>query len=228
MTALKAVTASKGARRRMVTVAALAAGAALALSGCGAGQISQTAAQVAAVNGNHADINKISLRNVHIVYPGEGYNNAQGGKALIALSVINNSESVPDELTSITTDLGPVKITGPAGDAKFEIAPQQTVVAGASTEHGAAKPDAHDATPTTGHGAPATGDKPSQDPAAKPATIEISGLTRDITPGLTYAVKFNFKQGGTIQVQVPVDAGTGTERHESDKSGAAEPAKGGH
>ncbi|MFD0361787.1 hypothetical protein ACFQZZ_10070 [Nocardia sp. GCM10030253] len=220
------MTASKGARRRMATVAALAAGAALALSGCSAGQIAQTAEQVAAVNGNQADINKISLRNVHIVYPGEGYTNVQGAKALIALSIINNSESVPDELTSVTTELGPVKVSGPAGDAKFEIAPQQTVVAGPSTV--AAKPDAHGAAPTTGHGAPAAGDKPSIDPAAKPATIEISGLTRNITPGLTYSVKFNFKQNGTIQVQVPVDAGTATERLESDKSGPGEPAKGGH
>jgi hypothetical protein len=208
----------------MVTVAALAAGAALGLSGCSAGQIAQTATQVAAVNGNHADINKISLRNVHIVYPAEGYTNIQGGKALIALSIINNSETVPDELTSVTTDLGPVKIAGPASGAKVEIAPQQTVVAGPSAA-AAAEPEAHAAAPTTAH---ETGDKPSSDPAAKPATIEISSLARNITPGLTYTVKFNFKQNGTVQVQVPVDAGLGTDRHESDKSGAAEPAKGGH
>ena len=59
------------------------------------------------------------------------------------------------------------------------------------------------------------------DPEARPILIEITGLTKDITPGLTYNVAFNFKQNGTVQVQVPVDAGT-TARHESDKSGAAE------
>ncbi|MBP0656566.1 hypothetical protein J8J20_22085, partial [Mycobacterium tuberculosis] len=59
----------------MVTVAAFAAGAALALSGCSAGQISQTANQASAINGNFADVEEISLRNVHIVFPGEGYTN---------------------------------------------------------------------------------------------------------------------------------------------------------
>jgi copper(I)-binding protein len=208
VTALKAVTASKGARRRMVTVAALAAGAALVLSGCGAGQISQTAVQAAAVNGNHADINKIALRNVHIVFPGEGYTNTKGGNALVALSIINNSESVPDELTSITADLGTVKITPPPGDPAFIIAPQQTVVA-AATGHASAKPEV---APSTAPGAQPT-DMPAIAPEAKSGLIEITGLTKDIIPGLTYTVSFNFKQNGTVQVQVPVDAGS-ADRHE--------------
>ena len=47
MTALKAITASNGTKvsRCAIAVAALATGAALALSGCSAGQISQTASQ---------------------------------------------------------------------------------------------------------------------------------------------------------------------------------------
>ncbi|MGW5141264.1 hypothetical protein ACWEPH_19520 [Nocardia beijingensis] len=237
MTALKAVTAPKGARRRMVTVAALAAGAAIALSGCGAGQVSQTAQQVAAVNGNHADVGRIALRNVHIVYPSEGtgYNNTKGGKALIALSIVNNGESVADELTSITTDLGTVKITPASGKSVVELAPQQTVVAATQPVKREAAPTTTSAAPTSAprsaaptttadshgageHGSPAAG----QDPEANPILIEITGLTRDIAPGLTYNVSFNFKQNGTVQVQVPVDAGQHTERHESDKSGPAE------
>ncbi|WP_218023403.1 hypothetical protein, partial [Nocardia altamirensis] len=147
MTALKAVTALKKARRRMVPVAALAAGAAIALAGCSAGQISQTADQVAAINGNTADVGKIALRNVHIVLPhepGSDYTNTKGGKALIALSIINNSPSVPDELTSITSDLGTVKITPAAGKPKVELAPQRTVVAAAApVKPGAPAHDSH-------------------------------------------------------------------------------------
>ncbi|MET9027962.1 hypothetical protein ABZW96_20415 [Nocardia sp. NPDC004168] len=239
MTALKAVTAPKGARRRMVTVAALAAGAAIALSGCGAGQIAQTAEQVAAVNGNHADVGRIALRNVHIVYPSEGtaYNNAKGGKALIALSIINNGESVPDELTSITTDLGTVKITPASGKSVVELAPQQTVVAASQPVKREAASTTTSAAPTTSAGAPTSAPRSAaptttaeshgspaaaEDPEANPILIEITGLTKDIAPGLTYNVSFNFKQNGTVQVQVPVDAGQHTERHESDKSGPAE------
>ncbi|MGY4100252.1 hypothetical protein ACW2Q0_11965 [Nocardia sp. R16R-3T] len=231
MTALKAVTASTGARRRMVSVAALAAGAALVLSGCGAGQVSQTATQVAAVNGNHADIDRISLRNVHIVFPASGteYTNAKGGKAIIALSVVNNGETVADELTSIATDLGTVKITPPAGAPAFRIAPQQTVVAATSPAAvTAAKSDERGATPSgtaaaTTSAAP-SGDKAAVDAEKRPGLIEITGLTKDITPGLTYPVTFNFKQNGTVTVQVPVDAGAVTERHE----GQTAATKGGH
>ncbi|MCP2278301.1 hypothetical protein APR11_005582 [Nocardia amikacinitolerans] len=228
MTALNAVTASSGARkpRLMVTVAALAAGAALALTGCSAGQVSQTANQAPAINGNNAEVEDISLRNVHIVYPSEGYTNAQGGKALIALSIVNNSETVTDELTSVTTDLGQVKITPPSGASSVKLAPQQTVVAAASEQGGQGSADSHG----DDHGSDSHGSQPTKqqaaDPEAKPATIEITGLTKDITPGLTYTVSFNFKENGTVQVQVPVDAGTEAERHESDKSGPA--AGGGH
>ncbi|MFF3227858.1 hypothetical protein ACFYV7_34035 [Nocardia suismassiliense] len=233
MTALKAVTALKKVRRRMVPVAALAAGAAIALTGCSSGQISQTADQVAAINGNNADVGKIALRNVHIVYPAGGteYTNTKGGKAVIALSIINNSPSVPDELTSLTSDLGTVKITPAAGKSKVELAPQQTVVAATKPVRPATQAgDSHSAAPTSAKpGTPdahgddhATAPVATDDPAAQPILIEITGLTRDITPGLTYNVAFNFKQNGTVQVQVPVDAGTHTERHESDLSGPAE------
>ncbi|WP_067845011.1 hypothetical protein [Nocardia lijiangensis] len=229
MTALKAVTASSVARkpRLVVTVAALAAGAALALSGCSAGQVSQTANQAPAINGNNADVEDISLRNVHIVYPGEGYTNVKGGKALIALSIVNNSETVADELTSVTTDLGQVKITPPSGASAVKLAPQQTVVAAAAEPSAKTSTDSHgnDSHGSDSHGTQSTEQK-TADPAAKPATIEITGLTKDITPGLTYTVSFNFKENGTVQVQVPVDAGTEAERHESDKSGPA--AGGGH
>ncbi|MGW5440044.1 hypothetical protein [Nocardia asteroides] len=239
MTALKAVTAPS-ARRRMVTVAALAAAAGIALSGCSAGQHTQTSSQAAAINGNHANVGDISLRNVHIVYPAAPAEHEKGGKAVIALSIINGSEIVTDELTSVTTDLGTVKLTGPAGDAKFVLKPQQTVVAGPvkatgekpeeADHHGATSTTAApttSASPTTGAPATATGDTPSIDPAAKPGSIEITGLSKTIYPGLTYNVTFNFKDAGTVQVSVPVDAAE-VDRVENDKSGPAPEGAGGH
>ena len=59
MTALKAPT------RRVVTALALAAGAALTMSACSAGQITQTSTQVPAINGSNVDAGSIALRNVH-------------------------------------------------------------------------------------------------------------------------------------------------------------------
>lgn len=196
VTALKATTASKS-RRRAVTVAALAAGAVLALSGCGAGQISQTASQAAAVNGNSANVGSIALRDVRFLIPAtEEFNNAKGGKAVLAFSAINLSDKKVDELVSITTDLGQVKIAD-----KFSIAPQTTVVADKPTAKDAAEPAA---------------DK-TGDPNAKPVLIEVDGLTKDVTPGLTYPLTFVFKEGGTVVVNTPVDAGPGSVRTEPAK-----------
>lgn len=219
MTALTAVTAASPVaptrRRRMMTVAALAAGAALALSGCSAGQISQTADQDAAINGNTADIGTIALRNVHIVYPSDAgpHNNTKGGQAALALSIVNTGETVSDELTSVTTDLGTVKITPAEGD-KLEIAPSETVVV---------------STPQAGAETGTTGETVSTDAGeTSPASIEITGLTQDITPGLTYHVSFNFKENGSVSVAVPVDAGLEAPRHESELSKSTTGPAGGH
>ncbi|MGV9666353.1 hypothetical protein ACWDUL_23570 [Nocardia niigatensis] len=203
MTALKATTASKP-RRRAVTVAALAAGAVLALSGCGAGQVSQTATQVAAVNGNSADVGSIALRNVRFLLPQtEEYNNAKGGKAVLAFSAVNLSDSKTDQLVSISTELGQVKIAD-----KIELKPSATVVAD--------KPTAKDAAQAAALKEQNAGES-AADPNAKPVLIEVTGLTKDVTPGLTYPLTFVFKEGGTVVVNTPVDAGANNPRQEPAK-----------
>ncbi|WP_280335574.1 hypothetical protein [Nocardia wallacei] len=262
MTALNATTASKAPRRalrkaprrvvrkaprRVVAVAAVAAGAALALSGCSAGQISQTASQVAAVNGNSANVGKVALRDVRILLPqSEEYTNAKGGKALLAFSAINDGATKPDELASITSDLGQVKITPANPQLPF----QQTLVAGKRGEAHASAPSssaapsstAPSSTPASGTSASAAptttgaaaghqaeGHGAAEHPAepAAPILVEITGLTRDVTPGLTYQVTFNFKENGTVQVPVPVDAGPDTARKEGAPAAEGE-HKGGH
>lgn len=231
MTALKAITASNGTKvsRCAIAVAALATGAALALSGCSAGQISQTASQVPAVNGNAATVGNVALRDVRILLPqSEEYTNAKGGKAVLAFSAINEGSSKTDKLVSVTTDLGKVNFIPSAP----ELVPGQTVLAGSAAEAARANEAAPTAapnpapasssaaTPTPEHSASpreegaGTPDQPA-DPAANPLLVEITDLTQDVVPGLTYGVTFNFKEGGTVQVQVPVDAGPKTPRHES-------------
>ncbi|MGW0181968.1 hypothetical protein [Nocardia sp. NPDC003345] len=219
MTALNAATAANPVsptrrRRRLVTVAALAAGAALALSGCSAGQVSQTADQVAAINGNTADIGAIALRNVHIVYPGNGSPaNTTGGQAALSLSIVNTGETVTDELTGVTTDIGTVKITPAQGD-KLQISPSETVVV--------STPAAGAETHTTGETIQTEGG------STEHARIEVTGLTKNIIPGLTYDFTFNFKESGTVEVQVPVDAGLDTARLESELSKSTTGSAGGH
>ncbi|MBM4565847.1 hypothetical protein GS441_10490 [Rhodococcus hoagii] len=191
---MTALTASP--TRRVMAAVALAAGATLMLSACGAGQISQTATQVAAINGNQATSGDIALRNVHVVYPNsEEFSIEPGGDAELAFTAVNLSESKSDRLKSIKTDYaGSVKID--EKDGTLEIKPQFAL--GAAT-------------------------RTSRFPEEAPEHVSLIDVTlqdirEGVRPGLTFPVIFTFENAGDIVVQVPVDAGPKTERHESEKS----------
>jgi copper(I)-binding protein len=92
-------------------VAALTIGASV-LTGCAAGQISQTADQIANVDGAQGTVGPIGVRQALLATP-EGANYAKGSQAPLTLWISNDSQD-PDTLTGISTDAGTVKITGTA------------------------------------------------------------------------------------------------------------------
>ncbi|WP_235916410.1 hypothetical protein [Antrihabitans cavernicola] len=197
--------------RRVVVAVALAAGAALALAGCGAGQISQTALQVPAVNGNQANVGSIALRNVHVLYPdSQEYTNKKGGKAALAFVAANNSASLPDQILKITTDNATVTITP---QNRTEVPGGGVLVAN-----------------TNKSDAPTDQLQSADDPEADPVLVELTDLKQDVSPGLTVPITFSFKRAGDVTVSVPVDAGDAA-RHSSDKSKSdseAAPTHGGY
>ena len=191
---MTALTASP--TRRVMAAVALAAGATLMLSACGAGQISQTATQVAAINGNQATSGDIALRNVHVVYPNsEEFSIEPGGDAELAFTAVNLSESKSDRLKSIKTDYaGSVKID--EKDGTLEIKPQFAL--------GAGNPDVS---------------VPEEAPEhVSLIDVTLQDIREGVRPGLTFPVIFTFENAGDIVVQVPVDAGPKTARHESEKA----------
>src|SRR6201997_1961811 len=101
--------------RRSSRVAELAAGGligAVALAGCSAGQLSQTASQESAVDGNQAVINNVALRNVHIQAQQNSDFLHPGATVDLVLVVVNQSPDVTDKLVGISTDIGKVTVTG--------------------------------------------------------------------------------------------------------------------
>ncbi|MDP7738392.1 hypothetical protein QXL92_27045 [Mycobacterium paragordonae] len=154
--------------------------AVVALSGCGTGQISQTAAQEPAVNGNRLTINNVALRDIRIQAAQTG-DFLQPGKTVdLVLVAINNSPDVNDRLTGITSDIGNVTVSGdaklPAGKMLIIGTPDgQAVAPGPAEGNGAAK-----------------------------ATVNLS---KPITNGLTYKFTFKFEKAGEASVQVPITAG---------------------
>jgi len=203
------VTALNAPTRRVATALALAAGAALTLSACGAGQISQTATQVAAINGNSGNVGQIALRNVHVIYPdSEEYSLEPGGKAALGFSIVNLDPYTPDKLTGISTDFA----AAATGVGDLEIPPGRSVVAGLPPAEAAeAEELVVDESPKP------AGDEEEPDTAV-PVAVELTGLKEGVRPGLTIPVTFTFAEAGDVTISVPVDAGPEMERNQSDKS----------
>lgn len=106
---------------RLFAASAGLAACGLILTGCGAGQISQTAGQEAAVNGMSANVKNIVLRNVHLQAVQSGDFLQPGKTVPLVFVAANNSPDVNDKLIGITSDVGTVALSGdgaiPAGRA---------------------------------------------------------------------------------------------------------------
>ena len=177
---------SKPRSSRRSRVAALAAAGligAVALAGCSAGQLSQTASQESAVDGNAARINNVALRNVHIQAQQSSDFLPPGATVDLALVVVNESPDVVDKLVGITTDIGKVTVTGdptlPAGGTLFV-------------------------------GNPRGPNKKAADTAAAVEAAEsvkaTVALSKQITNGPNYNFTFNFEKAGTVSLAVPISA----------------------
>jgi hypothetical protein len=151
-----------------------------ALSGCGAGQISQTATQEPAVNGNRVTFNNVALRDIRIQAAQTGDFLQPGRTVDLVLVAVNQSPDITDRLMSISSDIGTVTVSGdarlPAGGMLFIGPPEgQRVAPGPLQSNNAAK-----------------------------ASVN---LTKPITNGLTYNFTFNFEKAGQASVMVPISAG---------------------
>lgn len=168
------------ARVALVGVAILVA---VVLSGCGAGQISQTAVQEPAVNGNRITINNVALRDIRIQAKQTNDFIQPGRSVELALVAVNQSPDVADRLVGITSDIGSVTVSGdarlPANGMLFIGRPEgQNVAPGPMDSNNVSK-----------------------------ATVN---LAKPISNGLTYNFTFTFEKAGQGTVSVPITAGLGS------------------
>lgn len=170
-----------------VAAAAIASGLLIGTTACGAGQISQTANQAPAINGNEIDAGPLALRDVHIVFPKDGSTEefVNGGPLEMAFLIANRSADTADKLEGISfaDGSGSVDIEG-----KTDIAPNQSLRAGTP---------ALLLTPST---------QPSN-PSEERITVTVTGAPDNVTPGLTIPMVFDFQNAGEKTIEVPVDAG---------------------
>lgn len=107
----RSVTSTPLRRSVWAAVAALALGASL-LTGCAAGQIAQTADQIAGVDGAQGTVGPIGVRDALLAMP-QGKNYPKGSQAPLMLWITNDA-ATSDTLTAITTSAGTVTISGNA------------------------------------------------------------------------------------------------------------------
>ena len=169
-------------KRFDVRASRLAAGAlvaGVALTGCSAGQVSQSANQQPAVNGTVDNVGEIALRNVFLRAPQTTDYVQPGSEVELLFAAANDSTDVADELVSVTSDIGTVALSGdtvvPAGGILLVGTPDDPMEL-AATERG----DEAEATVT---------------------------LSEPITNGLTYEFTFNFANAGSTTFPVPISAG---------------------
>jgi copper(I)-binding protein len=168
-------------------LAACGLAVAVALSGCGAGQVSQTATQEPAVNGTSVTAGAIALRNIHLRAV-QSTDYVQPGRDVeLIFTAVNTSPDVNDKLVSITSDVGTVSLSGdttvPAGGVLVVGQPDGQVAALESAE------------------------------AAEAVKAKVD-ISKPITNGLTYQFTFDFEKAGETSVQVPISAGEAPRRVE--------------
>ncbi|MDG3016052.1 hypothetical protein [Speluncibacter jeojiensis] len=168
---------SRPARRALVALA-LSAGAAFGLSACSAGQISQTANQVPAVNGTEAKIGALYVRDAQIMFPqGNEKPGSEPAKANLTFTVANGNPGASDRLTG-------VEVTGATATI---VEPDKAIVPGGQTLTAAM---------------PAT-DQPVN-PATAPIHIAVTDLSNSIRPGLNVPITLDFEGAGPLHMSVPV------------------------
>jgi copper(I)-binding protein len=158
--------------------------AAVVLTGCGAGQVSQTAVQEPAINGTSTwagdPTSGVALRNVHLRAPQTSDYVQPGSKVDLLFVAVNESAANPDRLVSITSDVATVAISGNA-----TVPPAGTLVIGT-----------------------ADGQPSPLDATERADTVEAGvTLTKPISNGLTYDFTFKFERSGEATVAVPISAG---------------------
>ena len=106
-------TARRPRRTLVPTSLALLAAASLALGGCAAGQYSQTANQVAAIDGANGTVGDLTVLNARLA-PTDKEDYPAGSNARLLLWISNDSLT-PDTLSGVSTSAAKsVKITGDA------------------------------------------------------------------------------------------------------------------
>jgi len=206
---------------------------ALALAGCGAGQITQTSSQASGVGGASANVGQIAIREAAFAFTGDGKSAAiypAGGEAPLTMTVVNFGSQV-DKLTNVSSPAAEsARITGDATIASGRVLLVEGLPAGEPAgAPGAAAPGAS-AQATAGPGAsaqatPAPGASAQATPAPAASAQAAPAPGAEATPGPTEQAS-SAPTAGANPGSRPAPATAGPEAAATAAAGAAAPSSG--
>ncbi|EWC62165.1 hypothetical protein UO65_2531 [Actinokineospora spheciospongiae] len=197
-----------GGRRLAPALAGLGLAAVLGVTGCSAGQITQTDSQLPAVNGAEHTQGAIALRNAVLAYP-EGGSYPEGSEAPLVLTIVNTG-SADDALTEVTSPVAAsATVTGskdlPGGFAIEVGTPGENAEVGGHSS--AAPTPTPSGAPSSAPGsvAPTTSAKAPNEKLGE-LEIVLEDINTRLFPGKTVPVTFVFANAGPVTVELPIGA----------------------
>ncbi|TDB70321.1 copper chaperone PCu(A)C [Micromonospora sp. KC723] len=214
----------RGSRRAALLLSGMAAATALLVTGCGAGQVAETANKEPSIQGVNIQTpdNDYKVRGLYVEYPGiEGYR--AGGNAPVNAVVYNDTRE-PVTVTVTTDSAREVVLTGAAGSPS----PTAPVSPGSSpsdsaSPSGSASPSDNASPSGSASARPSESASPSPSaPAGERARFEIPalgylqltvqggrhlelvGLNEKLLAGQQVNLTFDFGNGKTISTPAPI------------------------
>jgi copper(I)-binding protein len=195
------------------------------LSGCGAGQITQTEDQQPPVPGVNLDSpdGRISLRDLAVEYRDpKGY--PQGGTAPLRVLIFNRG-TTPVRLVAVTSDAGSVVVSGPSAAPSPSPSPSApptspTVSPSNGRSPGGSPTGTASPTPPPSPVSPSPSPTPAGNPQVnveipvngfvslvpnQPRYLQITGLTRPLRAADVVKMTFRFDDGTTLETDVPMN-----------------------
>lgn len=223
-----------GALRTILPAAALGLAGVLGVTGCSAGQVTQTDSVQPAVNGNTGQVGDISLRDVRMAYPEDG-SYEPGDEVALLLTIVNDGDTATS-LESVSSDiseedaelLGNPSLPGryglhvvvpeePTGNETAETTgssePETSVTETTGTTETAPETSGTEQPPASETSSvEATSTEESAPPADEPEvgtlSIVFTGLLVDLPIGRNVPVTFRFADGSEIEIALPIAAPT--------------------
>jgi copper(I)-binding protein len=212
-------------RLRLLPVV-LGIGAALVVSGCSAGQITQTDTQVPAVNGSMGTVKQIAVRDVQLAFPAGKTYFSKGDSASLLVTIANSGQADDKLVTVSSPEFGSgAQIVGDATIPGFHAisatatavtpvttttSPTVTSTTGTATTGTSTTGTSTTGTSTTGTGTSTSATTTTTSAPALPVgsiRIQLVGLTADkLIPGQTVKVTFTFANSGDLTLNVPIAA----------------------